>query len=101
VEKNGGEMQLVVGRDLAHERINSLVRGLEWDNRRAKLPASYAPENIRVVDASQVPVGEVTHEPRPAQQAAQAGRQEAATSKPKTYRARDRKGRKIRVTIPE
>jgi hypothetical protein len=37
-------------------------------------------------------------EPTPAEQAEAAGRQEAA-SRPKTYRAYDRKGRQVRVTI--
>jgi hypothetical protein len=40
-------------------------------------------------------------EPTPAEQGEAAARQEAATRKPKTYAAHDRKGRPIRVTIPE
>jgi hypothetical protein len=54
VHKHDGEMELVVGRDLTHDQINSLVLWLEMDNRRAKLLATYGSENIRVVDASQI-----------------------------------------------
>jgi len=54
VKRHDGEMELVVGRDLTHDQINKLTQALEWENRRAKLLATYAPENIRVVDASQV-----------------------------------------------
>jgi hypothetical protein len=37
----------------------------------------------------------------PAEQGEAAGRKEAAIRKPKTHPAHDRKGREIRVTIPE
>jgi hypothetical protein len=54
VHKRDGEMELAVGRDLTHDQSNSLVLRLETDNRRAKLLATYAPENIRVIDATQI-----------------------------------------------
>ncbi len=54
VKKHDGEMELVIAREVAHEQINDLVRGLERDNRRAKLLVTYAPENVREVSASQV-----------------------------------------------
>lgn len=54
VKKYDGEMELVVGRDLTMDQINSLILRLECENRRAHLLATYAPENIRVIGPSQV-----------------------------------------------
>lgn len=54
VHRHDGEMELVVGRDLTMEQIAQLTRRLLVENRRAKLLATYAPENIRVVGPSQV-----------------------------------------------
>jgi hypothetical protein len=54
VQKHDGAMELVVGRELTAEQVSKLAGRLESENRRAKLLGIYAPENIRVIDGSQV-----------------------------------------------